>query len=88
MKLPFKISFLTDAIYLSDKKTDIRVGVRTHFKLLNVYAGTSISEKRNAQALGFSLRYRKWLINYGVYNHENTMLGPTLPQFLDVRRYL
>ena len=88
LKLPFKISFLTDAIYLSDKKTDIRVGVRTHFKLLNVYAGTSISEKRNAQALGFSLRYRKWLINYGVYNHENTMLGPTLPQFLDVRRYL
>ena len=43
---------------------------------------------RFAQALGFSLNYRQWKINYGVYHHENSILGPTLPQFLDIRRYL
>ena len=87
-KLPLKISVLTDAIYLSGKGTDFRIGARTHFKWLNVYAGTSISEKRNARALGFSFNHRRWLINYGIYHHENSILGPTLPQFLNVRRYL
>ena len=86
LKLPFKLSVLTDAIYLSEKGTDIRLGIRTHFKWLNVNAGASIHEKRTAQALGFSFNYRKWLISYGVYGHENSHLG--LPQFLDVRRYL
>ena len=86
LKLPFNISVLTDIINLEDKGTDIRLGVRTHWKLLNVHAGTSNNNKRNARALGFSLHYRKWLISYGIYHHENSVLG--LPQFLDIRRYL
>ena len=86
LKLPFKISFLADAIYLLENGTDIRICARTQFKWLNIYAGTSIYNKRNARALGFSFNYRKWLISYGIYHHENTILG--LPQFLDVRRYL
>ena len=88
LDLPFNIAVLSDAIYLAEKGIDIRFGVRTQWEILNVYAGTSLNEKRNAQALGFSLNYRKWLISYGVYFHENTILGPVLPQFLDVRRYL
>ena len=86
MKLPFKMSILMDAIYQSKMGTDLRMGVRSHFKSLNVHAGTSIHKKRNAQALGFTLYYRKWLIGYSIYYHENSVLG--LPQFLDVRRYL
>ena len=86
LKFPFKLSILTDAIYLSEKGIDIRLGIRTHFKWLNVNAGVSIHEKRTAQALGFSFNYRKWLISYGIYGHENSHLG--LPQFLDVRCYL
>ena len=85
-KSPFKISILTDVIYLSDKGMDIRMGLKTHFKWMNVHAGTSIHEKRNAQALGCSFNFRQWLINCGIYNHENSVLG--LPLFLDVRRYL
>ena len=88
VKLPFNISVLTDVIYYKEKSEDIRIGARTHFKWLNVHAGTSIHEKRTAQAMGFSFNYRKWLISYGVYHHENSILGPTLPQFLDVRLYL
>ena len=87
LKLPVKISVLTDAIYLSEKGIDFRIGIRTHFKWLNAHAGTSIHEKRTSQALGFSFNYRQWLISYGVYYHENSILSPTLPQFLDVRRY-
>ena len=83
---PFKISVLTDAIYLPDTGTDIRLGIRTHWRWMNVHAGTSIHEKRTAQALGFSFKHRQWLVNCGIYNHENSELG--LPLFLDVRRYL
>jgi hypothetical protein len=85
LKLPYKISVLTDAIYLTEG-IDIRMGFRTHFKWLNIHAGTSIHKKRAAQGMGFSFNYRQWLISYGIYSHENSNLG--LPQFLDVRRYL
>ena len=88
LDLPFNIAVLSDAIYLVEKGIDIRLGIRTQWKILNIYAGSSLNEKRNARALGFSLNYRQWLISYGVYFHENTILGPVLPQFLDVRRYL
>ena len=87
-KLPFNISVLMDAIYLSKMGTDLRMGVRTDWKWLNVHAGTSNHEKRTASALGFSFNYRQWLISYGVYYNKNTILSPNLPQFLDVRRYL
>ena len=86
LQLPIKISILTDAIYLSGKGTDLRLGAETHFKWLNMHAGTSIFEKRNAKALGFSFNYQKWLISYSIYFHENSVLG--LPKFLNVRRYL
>ena len=88
LKLPFNVSILTAAIYLTEKGIDFRMGIRTHFKWVNMHAGTSIHEKRTAKALGFSFNYHQWLISYGIYYHENSILGPTLPQFLDVRRYL
>jgi hypothetical protein len=87
-KLPFiHTSILTDLLYNSSNGQELRIGVTTHWKRLNLNAGTSIAENRNAKAMGFSFNYRRWQINYGIYLHENsTVLG--IPQFLDVRRYL
>ena len=85
LKLPFQMSLLTD-IVLSEKETDIRIGYKTHWKWLNMHAGISIHDKRTSRAVGFSFTFRDWLINYGIYHHENSILG--IPQFLDVRRYI
>ena len=46
--LPFNISLLTDAIYISKYGIDVRIGCKTHWKLINLHAGTSINKKRNA----------------------------------------
>ena len=88
IKLPIiKVSILTDLLYSSSNGKEIRAGVSTNWKWMNINAGTSISKNRNAKAMGFSLNYRRWKINYGIYFHENSaVLG--IPQFLDVRRYL
>ena len=88
IKLPIiKASILTDLLYSSSNGQEVRAGVSTNWKWMNINAGTSISENRNAKAMGFSLNYRRWKINYGIYFHENSaVLG--IPQFLDVRRYL
>ncbi len=88
IKLPIiKVSILTDLLYSSSNGKEVRAGVSTNWKWMNINAGTSISKNRNAKAMGFSLNYRRWKINYGIYFHENSaVLG--IPQFLDVRRYL
>ena len=88
IKLPIiKASILTDLLYSSSNGQEVRTGVSTNWKWMNINAGTSISKNRNAKAMGFSLNYRSWKINYGIYFHENSaVLG--IPQFLDVRRYL
>ena len=88
IKLPIlKASILTDLLYSSSNGQEVRAGVSTNWKWMNINAGTSISKNRNAKAMGFSLNYRRWKINYGIYFHENfAVLG--IPQFLDVRRYL
>ena len=88
IKLPIiKVSILTDLLYSSSNGQEVRAGVSTNWKWMNINAGTSISKNRNAKAMGFSLNYRRWKINYGIYFHENSaVLG--IPQFLDVRRYL
>ena len=87
IKLPIiKASILTDLLY-SINGQEVRTAISTNWKWMNINAGTSISENRNAKAMGFSLNYRRWKINYGIYFHENSaVLG--IPQFLDVRRYL
>ena len=88
IKLPIiKASILTDLLYSSSNGQEVRTGVSTNWKWMNINAGTSISKNRNAKAIGFSFNYRSWKINYGIYFHENSaVLG--IPQFLDVRRYL
>ena len=88
VKLPIvKASILTDLLYNSINGQELRAAISTNYKWMNINAGTSISKNRNAKAMGFSLNYRRWKINYGVYFHENSAtLG--IPQFLDVRRYL
>ena len=88
IKLPIiKVSILTDLLYSSSNGKEVRASVSTNWKWMNINAGTSISKNRNAKAMGFSLNYRRWKINYGIYFHENSaVLG--IPQFLDVRRYL
>ena len=88
VKLPFvQTSILTDLLYNASNGQELRIGIITHWKWLNLNAGTSISENRNAKSMGFSFNYRRWKINYGIYFHENSsVLG--IPQFLDVRRYL
>ena len=87
-KLPFiHTSILTDLLYNTSNGQELRAGITTHWKWLNLNAGTSISENRNAKSMGFSFNYHRWEINYGIYFHENSaVLG--IPQFLDVRRYL
>ena len=88
VKLPFvKTSILTDLLYNTSNGKELRIGVTTHWKWMNVNAGTSIAENRNAKSMGFSFNYRRWAINYGIYFHENSaVLG--IPQFLDICRYL
>jgi len=88
IKLPIiKASILTDLLYSSSNGQEVRTGVSTNWKWMNINAGTSISKNRNAKAMGFSFNYRSWKINYGIYFHENSAVLGT-PQFLDVRRYL
>ena len=88
IKLPIiKVSILTDLLYSSSNGKEVRAGVSTNWKWMNINAGTSISENRNASSLGFSFNYRSWKINYGIYFHENSAVLGT-PKFLDVRRYL
>ena len=88
IKLPIiKVSILTDLLYSSSNGQEVRTGVSTNWKWMNINAGTSISKNRNAKAIGFSFNYRSWKINYGIYFHENSVVLGT-PQFLDVRRYL
>ena len=88
VKLPFiQTSILTDLLYNITNGQELRTGITTHWKWLNLNAGTSISENRNAKSIGFSFNYRRWKINYGIYFHENSAVLGT-PQFLDVRRYL
>ncbi len=88
VKLPIvKASILTDLLYNSINGQELRAAISTNYKWMNINAGTSISKNRNAKAMGFSLNYRRWKINYGIYFHENSaVLG--IPQFLDVRLYL
>ncbi len=82
-----KTSLLADLLYNLEHGEEMRFAIATNWKYLNLNAGRSISENRNASSLGFSFNYRSWKINYGIYFHENsTVLGT--PQFLDVRRYL
>ena len=88
VKLPFNISLLSDVVHIAELGTDIRLGLRTDWKWINLHMGASVHEKRNSKAMGFSFNFQKWFISYGIYYHENSILGPTLPQFLDVRRYL
>ena len=88
IKLPIiKASILTDLLYSNSNGQEVRAGVSTNWKWMNINAGTSISENRNAKAMGFSFNYRRWQINYGIYFHDNFAVLGT-PQFLDVRRYL
>ena len=88
IKLPIiKVSILTDLLYSSSNGQEVRTGVSTNWKWMNINAGTSISKNRNTKAMGFSFNYRSWKINYGIYFHENSVVLGT-PQFLDVRRYL
>jgi hypothetical protein len=87
VKLPIvKASILTDLLYNSINGQELRAAISTNYKWMNINAGTSISKNRNAKAMGFSLNYRRWKINYGIYFHETAVLG--IPQFLDVRLYL
>ena len=88
VKFPFiQTSILTDLLYNTSNGEELRIGVTTHWKWLNLNAGISIAENRNAKSMGFSFNYRHWKINYGIYFHENSAVLGT-PQFLDVRRYL
>ena len=74
-------------INLSELGTDIRLGLRTDWKWINLHMGASAHEKRNSKAMGFSFNFQKWFISYGIYYHENSILAPSLPQFIDIRFY-
>ena len=84
---PTKTSILTDLLYNAQHGQEIRIGLMTNWRWLNFSAGTSVSNNRNASALGFSFSYRRIKVNYGIYFHEKSSVLGT-PQFLDIRRYL
>ena len=52
---------------------------------LNFQMGSSLNKNRNAKSLGFSFNYNNWLITYGIFKHENSILGT--PKFIDIRHY-
>ncbi len=55
----------------------------THFDLL---AGLLVSPDQTRLSSGFSFRYRRFEVVYGVAFHDNSFLG--VPQFLDIRLML
>ena len=81
-----KASVLTDILYNLSNGQELRIGAMTHWKWINLNAGSSFSENRNAKSLGFSFNYRRWKINCGIYFHENSILGT--PIFIDICHYL
>lgn len=81
-----KTSILTDLLY-TNMQSELRLGLITDWKWLNINLGSSFSKNRNANSLGFSFDYRKWKINSGIYFHENSsILG--VPIFIDICHYL
>ena len=88
IKIPFNLSFSSDFIKISELDEDIRFGFRTNWNKINFHMGSSMSENRNSKAFGFSFNHKRWLINYGIYYHENSTLSPSLPQFFDIRFHL
>lgn len=87
IKIPFLKSVILADFLRINSSNEYRFGAVTKWKWLNFKAGKTISENRNANALGFSFNYRRWQIHYGIYIHDNSPFLGT-PIFLDVRRYL
>jgi len=80
-------SLLADLLYNIEQGREIKYAFVTDRKILNLSAGRSTSENRDAASLGFSFKYRSWKVNCGIYFHEKSSVLGT-PLFLDVRRYL
>jgi hypothetical protein len=81
-----KSTLLADFLNVNSEN-EYRIGITTQWKWINFKAGRTLSENKNANALGFSFNYRRWQVHYGIYLHENSPVLGT-PIFLDVRRYL
>ena len=87
IKVPLlKSSILADILYNKSNGLEKRLAIVTNWKYLNINMGRSFAQKRNASALGFSLNYGNWKINYGVYFHENSSIFSD-PTCLDIRYY-
>ncbi len=82
----FKSTLLADFLSINSEN-EYRFGIATQWKWINFKAGRTLSENKNANAMGFSFNYRRWQVHYGIYLHENSPVLGT-PIFLDVRRYL
>ena len=88
VKIPFNLLLFSDMVKISDLNEDFRLGFRTNWSKINFHMGHAMNENRNSKAFGFSLKHNNWLINYGIYYHQNAILSPSLPQFFDIRLYL
>mgnify|MGYP001224563541 CR=1 FL=1 len=87
IKIPLlKSSLLADILFNKSNGQEKRFAFVTNWKYFNINMGKSFAKKRNASALGFSLNYGNWEINYGVYFHENSSIFSD-PRSLDVRYY-
>ena len=76
-------SLFSDIKYSADHGPGLHGAINTNWKFINFRAGAALYENQKSTAAGFSFQYRRWKLNYGVYFHENTILG--LPQFMDIR---
>ena len=81
-----KSTLLADFLRINSEN-EYRFGIATQWNWVNFKAGRTLSENKNANALGFLFNYRRWQVHYGIYLHENSPVLGT-PIFLDVRRYL
>ena len=88
IKIPFNLLLFSDIVKISELDEDFRLGFRTNWNKINFHMGNAMNENRNSKAFGFSFNHNNWLINYGVYYHQNAVLSPSLPQFFDIRLYL
>ena len=90
INVPFNLLLSADLVHSLDlNNNEYSLGLRTNWNKINFYMGSSeMNKKRKSKAFGFSFNHKRWLINYGVYYHQNAIFQSPLPQFFDIRFHL
>ncbi|NOZ08694.1 MAG: hypothetical protein GXO91_07465 [FCB group bacterium] len=81
-----RLRFAADLTYDSAHGGIFSGGVQKGWAHFDFLAGILLSQDQTRVSSGFSFRYHRFEVTYGVAFHENSLLG--LPQFLDFRLIL